>query len=332
MNAESDVLGFGERAPDFVLPLDDGSTTRFYAFAGGHPTILFFFEPRHADILSEHAKAISKRHPEAALFGVTRTKDAAKPAERLPFPVFEDLDGKVSKGYRLEKNSEITVFVLNPNLRVIGVFSFAADHVQLGKIFTALTRPFIHDTPVLVKEQAPVLFVPHVLDGEICKFLIGYWKKEGNIETGVEQTVDEKRGDRLDESKKIRRDHIVQDSSLLKLLTTTVGRRVIPEVNKAFMFAATRFEGFKIVCYESAVAGFFEAHRDNLSPTTAHRKFALSLNLNEDYKGGEIRFPEYGAHLHRPAAGGALVFSCSHLHEVMTVTEGSRFALLSFLY
>ena len=29
-------LGRGERAPDFVLPLQDGTPTRFYARAGGH--------------------------------------------------------------------------------------------------------------------------------------------------------------------------------------------------------------------------------------------------------------------------------------------------------
>ena len=30
-------LGRGERAPDFVLPLQDGTPTRFYARAGGTP-------------------------------------------------------------------------------------------------------------------------------------------------------------------------------------------------------------------------------------------------------------------------------------------------------
>jgi len=34
----------------------------------------------------------------------------------------------------------------------------------------------------------------------------------------------------------------------------------------------------------------------------------------------------------RPAPGGALLFSCSHLHEVLAVTAGQRFVLLSFLY
>ena len=71
----------------------------------------------------------------------------------------------------------------------------------------------------------------------------------------------------------------------------------MPEVRKAFVFRATRFEGFKIVCYDAASGGFFHAHRDNLSPATAHRRFALTLNLNNDYEGGYLRFREYGPHL-----------------------------------
>jgi predicted 2-oxoglutarate/Fe(II)-dependent dioxygenase YbiX len=56
------------------------------------------------------------------------------------------------------------------------------------------------------------------------------------------------------------------------------------------------------------------------------------VNLNESYDGGHLRFPEFGPHLYRPAPGGAVVFSCSHLHEVTRVTGGRRFALLSFLF
>ena len=58
----------------------------------------------------------------------------------------------------------------------------------------------------------------------------------------------------------------------------------------------------------------------------------MTLNLNQDYDGGHLRFPEYGPHLYRPEPGSALVFSCSHLHEVTEVTKGRRFAVLSFLF
>jgi predicted 2-oxoglutarate/Fe(II)-dependent dioxygenase YbiX len=131
---------------------------------------------------------------------------------------------------------------------------------------------------------------------------------------------------------KQRRDHVVRDPDLLRDLTTTVGRRIMPEIRKAFAFRATRFEGFKIACYDATTGGFFRPHRDNLTPSTAHRVFALTLNLNDDYSGGQLRFPEYGNQRYRPEAGTALLFSCAHLHEVLEVTAGQRFVLLSFLY
>ena len=84
--------------------------------------------------------------------------------------------------------------------------------------------------------------------------------------------------------------------------------------------------------YDSEEGGFFRPHRDNVVPDMAHRRFAMTLNLNtEDYEGGDLRFPEYGPDLYRPGTGDAVIFSCSLLHEAMDVTKGERFTLLSFI-
>ncbi len=186
--------------------------------------------------------------------------------------------------------------------------------------------------PRKIAMQAPVLLIPDVLAPEMCSHLLDVWENQGSVETGVEQSHGGRRQERISAQHKQRQDHVVMDKELMKRLTTTIGRRLMPEVRKAFVFRATRFEGFKIACYDADTGGFFHAHRDNLSPATAHRRFALTLNLNDDYEGGYLRFPEYGTHLYRPETGGALVFSCSHLHEVTKVTKGRRFALLSFLF
>ena len=45
-----------------------------------------------------------------------------------------------------------------------------------------------------------------------------------------------------------------------------------------------------------------------------------------------MRFPEFGPRTYRAPTGGAVVFSCSLLHQAMPVTEGRRFAFLPFLY
>ena len=72
--------------------------------------------------------------------------------------------------------------------------------------------------------------------------------------------------------------------------------------------------------------------RDNTTPATASRRFALTLNLNrEEYEGGELLFPEYDDYRYKPPTGAAVIFACSLLHEALPVTRGQHFALLSFL-
>ena len=58
----------------------------------------------------------------------------------------------------------------------------------------------------------------------------------------------------------------------------------------------------------------------------------MSINLNDDFDGGEVSFPEYGSRSFKAPTGGAVVFSCSLLHAVSKVEKGRRYAFLPFLY
>ncbi len=249
----------------------------------------------------------------------------------IPFLAFSDTDGAVASHYGVGEGNKMTVFVLSSNLRVLSAHPLEETETWAGQVATLLdTLP--REQAVEVESQAPVLFIPDVLDDRYCEQLIAVWRTEGNVETGIERSEESGRADAIVPETKRRRDHTVTDPELLRDLIARVGRRVVPEVRKAFSFRATRFEGFKIACYDAKEGGFFRAHRDNLSPATAHRRFALTLNLNEGYEGGHLRFPEYGSHLYRPRRGGAIVFSGSLLHEARDVTKGQRFVLLSFLF
>jgi len=74
----------------------------------------------------------------------------------------------------------------------------------------------------------------------------------------------------------------------------------------------------------------FFAHRDNTTKGAAHRRFAVTINLNaEQYEGDDLRFPEFGFRTYRAPTGRA---SCSLLHEALPVTGGKRYAFLPFLY
>ncbi len=81
------------------------------------------------------------------------------------------------------------------------------------------------------------------------------------------------------------------------------------------------------------MGGHFRAHRNTTTKGMAHRRFAVSLFLNSgEYEGGFLRFPEFGSGLYTAPPGGAVVFSCSLLHEATPVTQGQRYMFLPFLY
>ena len=101
---------------------------------------------------------------------------------------------------------------------------------------------------------------------------------------------------------------IAEDSPLRKACMARVHDRLVPEILKAYQFRATRIERYLVACYEAETGGHFRAHRDNTTKGTAHRRFAVSINLNSEFEGGELSFPEYGRQLYRPDRGEALAF------------------------
>lgn len=310
-----------------VLPDAAGAGARYYAQAGGRPALLLFTPDAGAPQLADLAASLGDIGPDRLTVHVV----AAKPPSDAdpPFRTFVDADGRAASVYRTG-GAELA-YVLDANLRVRETLPFD-DGSALGTAVVKLLSELEPDRPSQqITMQAPLLMVPDVLTPQQCQDLIELWESD-HTPTGVEASTGGRRAEQVSTQLKRRSDHIVADPDRSRALATTLGRRILPELSKAFAYRGNRFEGFKIACYEATDRGFFSAHRDNLSPTTAHRRFALTLNLNDAYEGGQLRFPEYGPDLYRPPPGGALLFSCSHLHEVLDVTEGRRFVLLSFVF
>jgi predicted 2-oxoglutarate/Fe(II)-dependent dioxygenase YbiX len=235
-----------------------------------------------------------------------------------------DREDRVAKAVGLPGRG---VVVIDPEFRLFAVFAedegAAAVVAECREISG---RSFVS----AVRGQAPVPLVHRVLDPELCGRLIDYWaageKGRDKVATAVEAAS------RGVASIKRRADVLVSDPGLLTELSRAVSRRIAPAIAKAFQRQVTRFEAFRVGCYDAEALGAFGAHRDNSTPYTAHRLFAMSLNLNSAYTGGEVRFPEFGRTLYRPDSGDAVVFSCALLHEVLPVLSGRRFGLFTFLY
>jgi predicted 2-oxoglutarate/Fe(II)-dependent dioxygenase YbiX len=186
--------------------------------------------------------------------------------------------------------------------------------------------------PPILQQTAPVLFVPEVLDDALCAELMAKLE-EHHEASGMLREVDGAIKLVPDPSAKIRRDHTLDDETLTDQVMRRLAERVLPAIHQAFFYRVTRLEKLKIVRYDATGGGYFRAHRDNTTPDAAHRRFALTLNLNTGaYEGGALRFPEFGEALYEAPKGGACVFSCSLLHEATDVTRGSRYALLTFFY
>jgi predicted 2-oxoglutarate/Fe(II)-dependent dioxygenase YbiX len=191
------------------------------------------------------------------------------------------------------------------------------------------TLPETADAPPLRRGGAPVLLIPGILEPDFIAALLAHWeageKTQDRVASGAEGAGMGAAGI------KRRTDVFLADRTLYEGFQRRLERRVVPEMWRAFRFRAASFEAPRIGCYDAASAGAFGAHRDNRTPFTAHRRFAMSLNLNTgEYEGGLLHFAEFGPDLYEPEAGGAVVFSCDLLHEALPVTRGRRFAIFTF--
>ncbi|MFZ4408550.1 MAG: 2OG-Fe(II) oxygenase [Paracraurococcus sp.] len=219
-------------------------------------------------------------------------------------------------------------FLLDPQLRVMA----ACPLERTGELVAQMRRLPPPDRHAGQETPAPVLLLPRVFESELCRMLIDYYGTAGAADSGTMVLRDGKTVGVYDYGQKRRFDCHITDENLQATIRGRVSRRLAPEIQKIFQFEVTRIERYIIACYDAATRGHFAAHRDNTTPGTAHRRFAVTINLNDDFDGGDLRFPEFGSRCYRAPPGGAVVFSCSLLHEATAVTRGTRYAVLPFLY
>ena len=154
----------------------------------------------------------------------------------------------------------------------------------------------------------------------------------GGKESGFMQDAAGRSVENFDDGWKRRRDFHLTDPHLIRNLRARIGRRICPEIEKAFQMRPTRIERDLVARYDAETGGHFAPHRDDTGISVAHRRFAVSINLNADFDGGEISFPEYSPRTFKAAPGTAVVFSASILHRVSRVTRGRRYVYLTFLF
>jgi len=341
----------GDPVPWFTLPSTSSPQFHFNT-VGGYRVVLFFFgSSSHRNSAIALTEFLSHQTEFARLnipfFGVSVDPGDRTLADRIQNPTYckflWDFDQTVSQRYEVCYRAdgqlvyEPQVLVLDETLRVLMKVAIAPDNPiasaqQVLAFLPTLPPPL---PPRTAEPQAPVLLIPRVFEPAFCEHLIHLYDTDGGKDSGFMREREGKTIEAHDYSFKVRRDLNLEDvgDALLQQVNERVIRRVKPEIEKVYQFAITRFERHVIGCYEAEKGGFFRPHRDNTTRGTAHRRFAMTINLNTGgYEGGYLTFPEYGTHLFRPNIGEAIIFSCSLLHEVTPITQGRRLALLSFFY
>jgi len=278
----------------------------------------------------------------ACFFGITI--DPSDPvtgriAQELPgIRWFLDFDRKVSAAYGAVEEGELVPgeptgyaahwLLLDPSLRVVARAPLTAGGAIMAELEQCLRQQQSPDTG-----NAPVLIVPNVLPRELCRRLIDLYDQQGGTRSGFMREENGITVTKVDPEHKRRSDCTITDPALLGELRSHLADVLKPMIMRAFQFDATRIERWIVACYDGGERGHFRAHRDNTTKGTAHRKFACTINLNaEAYDGGDLCFPEFGQRTYRAPTGGAVIFSCSLLHEARPVTRGRRYAFLPFLY
>lgn len=333
-----DLLERGDRVPNFFLPDQRDVVINLADKARGGPLFVLLFPTQKdpgamAEFQAMLAAAPAMLGAGAHLFAicadpmplVQKLANAHKP----DFFLLSDADKKTAT--RFGARGKLVGFVCDGNQRIMSVLKPGETPiaVRAAEEIAAMEKA----TPVPAALHPPILVLPDVFSPDFCQWLIEQFEARGNEPSGTLRMSEGQMVHDTSGQNKRRRDHHVVDKDLLDAIGSRIERRVLPEIQRAFHCPIRFVEEFKIVRYDADVGGFFRPHRDNTSVGTAHRRFAMTLNLNtEDHEGGELRFPEYGMTSYRPRTGEAAIFSCNLLHEATDVTKGRRYVLLSFMY
>ncbi len=333
-------LAPGDPAPWFVARSDVSARFQISTL-GGRKLLIAFLD----SLTSAAGRALSEAYFAAArnfppyvsglliVSGDRRDMDAKLPEGLGGSRILFDPERKIAALYGVDYSVRpAATFLLDPLLRIFGIVTAgdptahaaaALQHFERAP-GPAAARPGVF--------QAPVLIIPGVFEERLCKDLIDGHEKGNRFQSGFMVERDGLTVLANDPSHKRRTDWMIDDKELQDACSRRIQRRVAPEIQRAYQFDVTRIERFLVACYDDADKGHFAQHRDNTTRGTAHRRFAVSVNLNTGYEGGELAFPEFGQARFKPPPGGACVFSCSLLHQATPVTRGRRFVFVPFLY
>ncbi len=336
--AAGNTVTLGDPVPWFGAPLVGDGAFNLQVAAGRWIVLSFLGSPANPKAkreLNELLRDAPLFDEDRIVFAGVFTAPPVDPAQyaTLATPAISfiaDYDGAISRSFGAAETPRTVA--LDPMLRAVAdiPLDFAAGHAKtVHEVLQSL--PAVDDAAG-VPLTAPVLIVPRVFDFALCDLLVQFYDKLGGKDSGFLLDSEGKTATVVDYRLKRRNDLGIVRPEFRNAIRGQIVRRLIPAIERFFQFSATRMDRYIVACYDSAIGGHFHRHRDNVNAGAQHRRFAVTINLNKDYDGCDLVFPEFGRRSYRAPHGGAVVFSCGALHQVTPVTRGRRYAFLAFLY
>ena len=190
-------LTHGEPAPGFVQRTTDSERYHFDTVGGRYIVLAFFGTAAAPEFARVLELLLSERaifdDANFAFFGVSDDPDDELYARLKPsYPgirFFWDFDGTIARLYgslpvedtagELARKHRLLWLIIDPMLPVHSVIPFQAHGSDLQEVRDALGRLPAVDRFTGTELQPPVLYLPRVLEPELCAELIAYYAREG---------------------------------------------------------------------------------------------------------------------------------------------------------
>lgn len=223
-----------------------------------------------------------------------------------PITKIKNICTSEEKLYSMFREKNIGIYFLTPNRKIYKHYDVESiDEFNNTKIEKSL----------ITSTHLPFLVIDNVLSPELMNRIEEYYNNNLNRLTTHAHAGKN-------------RHHVHPDRELEKLIDNKLSRSVFPEIMKIYYFDVKYRESYKICRYNAETGGRFHPHRDTPHPYQ-HRRYAMSLFLNDDYEGGEFELPEYNFKV-KPKANTALIFPGISTHKVNQVTKGTRKVIITF--
>ena len=349
MNRTEDYssLRVGDPVPAFILSDPEGTKWSPLEFDIAGEPVLVLFETAGPDAAATGlADILSLAGPLAGkpltIFHIKPGPLPSSPSPEVSPPggagssyhLLGDPDGGTFGAYGVVPGSggALVAVLLDHNCRIAGIAAAAPGESPAGEISACIDKINNGRAAGAGTPHAPVLVIPRLLDERECQRCIDLWHRYEADHRGAGHSDIDEGGKTFLNDFGAMKQYLVEEPEPQAWLDSIIGPRVTEEISKAFMTRAANREFYALLRYDSANDGHVRRHRDCATSETEHRRFTVSVMLNDDYQGGALKFREYSDDLYQLPRGYAVVYSSALLHEVMPVSAGTRFAIAFHLY